>query len=194
VRTPSSNSISLRGAAVPPTGWAVPRSYVFNPYGSRPSTAALTMAGARKARLRVMRTARSLQRSCRAISAVLVNRRAQPGPGLGPHGPALRSFSDWADDLALAAAGGGRPGQIEPLRLGIVRLSDNSSLPVRSSGVQAASPLLTFNHRVSAAGSQCRARRATSLSRLKHCQCLPQGRRPALGAKALASHVQDRRP
>ncbi len=38
---------------------------VFNPYGSR-STAALTMAGARKARLSVMRTARSLQRSCRA--------------------------------------------------------------------------------------------------------------------------------
>ena len=36
---------------------------VFNPYGSRPSTAALTMAGARKARLSVMRTARSLQRS-----------------------------------------------------------------------------------------------------------------------------------
>src|SRR5215207_7267683 len=36
---------------------------VFNPYGSRPSTAALTTAGARKARLRVMRTARSLQRS-----------------------------------------------------------------------------------------------------------------------------------
>jgi hypothetical protein len=37
--------------------------HVFNPYGSRPSRAALRMAAARKARLRVMRTARFLQRS-----------------------------------------------------------------------------------------------------------------------------------
>jgi hypothetical protein len=44
------------------------------------------------------------------------------GRGLGAHGPALRSFSGWADDLARAAAGGWQPGQIEPLWLGSIRI------------------------------------------------------------------------
>jgi hypothetical protein len=139
VRTPGSNIISLRGAAVPPTGWAAPRSLTCQSVRQPAVDGRPDDGGGEESEAE--------GDAHRAFAAALVkrdlgcarepsgdqpvepapgfgDRRQQPGPGLGAHGPALRSFSGWADDLALAAAGGGRPGQIEPLRLGIGRKAE----------------------------------------------------------------------
>jgi hypothetical protein len=102
----------LTGAAADKcSGTAGRNGFALRRAGSPPGTVAASRAAPRvrcSARERDFGRAREPSGiSLSSQKAGFGDRRQQPGPGLGPHGPALQSFSAWTDDRALAAAGAG---------------------------------------------------------------------------------------